>query len=328
MNLNLMMNKPTYFDNDYTMSEKFNGDSRLVLGTAGIGGLWGDVRENESIDALLYALDNGVEVLDTSPSYRDAQEFVGKALARWTGPKPFISTKVGRLKADEPDEVYLDYSRDGMRKSVHKSLDLIGVDKIDLLFLHEPQLVPIDRIDEILETLGSFKDEGLVDRLGVGGNPVDEFYDYIDGDLFDAVSGFLKLDACSLDALDKDIPLFHKQDIAYYAASSLHMGLLGDRYQELTEERPGTQWVTDQQVDNAIKVHELAQQNDMSLSELSLRYLISIKEADRVVLGARNKQQVKGSLSFWEDGLLPRELFDEVTEIIIESEINATDNIK
>ena len=50
--------KPTYIKGDYSKSEAFNNESRLVYGTSAIGGVWGPVDESESIDALLYALEN------------------------------------------------------------------------------------------------------------------------------------------------------------------------------------------------------------------------------------------------------------------------------
>lgn len=315
------MNKPTYIVGDYKHSRMFNGDSRLVLGTAGIGGLWSPINETESIDTILYALDNGVKVLDTAPSYRNAQEYIGKALKRWGGQTPFISTKIGRLKADKPDEIYVDYSREGMKRSLDESLELIGTDHIDLLFLHEPQLVPLDDIDSILETLISFKDQGLVNMIGIGGNPNETFYQYIDNNIFSVVSGFLKLDACNLDALKKDIPFFHKLGIAYYAASSLHMGLLGDRFEKYTTEKPDSEWITNENVENAIKIQKIAKKHGIPLPELSLRYLFSIQEADRVVIGSENIKQIKDSLAAWKNGVLDKDLFDEISNILIQTKV-------
>ncbi len=91
---------PTYIHDDFRKNGRFNGGSRLVLGTSGLGGVWGPVDEKESIKAILYALEQGVEVIDTAPSYNKAQEYLGKALQRWNGKRPFISTKIGRLQAE------------------------------------------------------------------------------------------------------------------------------------------------------------------------------------------------------------------------------------
>lgn len=313
------INKPTFIQGKFSKNGQFERESRLVLGTSGLGGLWGSVDEKESIEAILYALENEVQVLDTSPSYNKAQEYIGKALTKWKGPRPFISTKIGRLPAEEPDEVYLDYSKDGMRESIKRSFELLGVDYIDLLFLHEPQLVPMEHIDSILNTLASFKEEGIVGRVGIGGNPGGSFWDYVDSNYFDVVSTFLKMDACTLEGFAHDIPTFIEEGLAIYAASSLHMGLLGSRFNQYVTHPPESEWIRQVHIDNAIKVNKIAKENGMSLTNLALRYLFSIDEADRVVLGPKNLEEVKKSISFWEKGPLPRNIFEEVTEVLHKS---------
>ncbi len=92
------MTGPTFFEGDYSKSKAFENQSRLVYGTSGIGGVWGPVTESESIEALLYALDHGISVFDTAPSYSNSELYVGKALRQWKGARPFVSSKIGRLK--------------------------------------------------------------------------------------------------------------------------------------------------------------------------------------------------------------------------------------
>lgn len=313
------MIKPSYINDNYKESAHFNRGDRLVLGTSGLGGVWGEVNEEESIRVILYALENGVNVLDTSPSYNNAQEYVGKALNEWQGERPFVSTKVGRKKAKKADEVIVDYTPSGLRKSVCKSLELLNLEYIDLLFLHEPQLVPLENMEVIMQTLQDLQNEGVVGKLGIGGNPVDSFWPYVDKKYFDVVSSFLKLDACCLDGLEHDIPKFQKEGLAVYAASSLHMGLLGSRFEEFVQNPPDSEWIRDHHIDNAVKVNKIALENGVTLSNLALRYLFSIQEADRVVLGPSNMEEFKGSLSAWKEGPVEEELFDQITESIIES---------
>lgn len=313
------MNTPTFIEDDFRKNGKFNGGSRLVLGTSGLGGVWGTVDEQESIDAILFALEQGVEVIDTAPSYNKAQEYVGKALHRWKGKRPFISTKIGRLQAEEPDEVYLDYSPEGMRNSMEQSLELLGIEYVDLLFLHEPHLVPTEKMDSILETLHSFKKEGTVGMLGIGGNPEGAFWSYVKQENFKVVSSFLKMDACTLEGFIHDIPRFYKEGLAVYAASSLHMGLLGAKFIDYVNNPPDSEWIKNVHINNAVKVNEIAQRKGITLTNLALRYLLSMKEADRVVLGPKNMGEVKKSISIWKEGPLDQQIFEEVTEVLMES---------
>lgn len=309
--------RPTYLKGDYKKSEAFGNQSRLVYGTAAIGGVWGSVDASESIDAVLYALENGVSVLDTAPSYADAELYVGKALKEWKGETPFISTKIGRLRGENAFETKLDYSLEGMTKSLYHSLEILGIDKIDLLFLHEPQLVPIDNIEEILEALKTFKQQGLVKSLGVGGNPTKEFTPFITKDNFEVVSGFLRMDASNLSVFKNEIQHYKKEQIKYYAASPLHFGLLGNRFEKFKKEGVDGEWITNQDLENATIVKEIADKYNMPLATLCQRYLFSIKEADRVVIGARNIKQIKSTIVDWNLGKLPESLFNFITDISV-----------
>ena len=311
------MNRPTYID-QYQTSPAFDGSSRLVYGTSGLGGVWGEVKQQESIDALLYAWEQGIEAIDTSPSYSNAQKYIGLALKQWNGKLPFISTKVGRLESADAHTTITDYSSEGLKMAFYNNLETLGISKIDLLFLHEPQLVPINEINRILEVLHGFKSEGLVNLIGVGGNPTTAFMPFITKTNFDVVSGFLHLDACNITALEEQIPQFQKEGIAYYAASALHFSLLGNRFPTYSIQEPN-EWISAKDQAAAITVKNIADKYKMPLATLAQRYLFSIAEADRVVIGARTLKQIQSSISDWKEGKLPRELFNEVTDAIIES---------
>lgn len=312
-----MSTKPTYIKGEYKKSKFFNNDSRLVLGCSGLGGVWRPIEEKEAIGILLYALENGVNVFDTAPSYNKSQCFLGKAIKEWSGKKPFISTKVGRLRADRADDCIVDYAPETMRKSVYESLEVLGLDCIDLLFLHEPHLVPVEKMDEIMDCLNGFKKEGIVKMLGIGGNPINQFYPHMIKENFDVLSGFLKLDACNLTGFNNDIPQIQKENIAYYAASALHMGLLGRRLEQYNEERPNNEWISNLDVDVALKINDISKKYNIPLSRLALRYVFSIKEADRVVVGPSKKEQIIDLINAWEEGKLPEHIFNEITESII-----------
>lgn len=309
---------PTY-KADIFQSDFPGQGSRLVCGTSGLGGVWGKVDEAESIDSILYALENGISSFDTAPSYGNAELYLGKALARWQKETPFVSTKIGRLQADTAFDARLDYSINGMRDSLMRSLDLLQLDAVDLLFLHEPQWVPVDRIEEILDLLLSFQEAGYTKMLGIGGNPSPAFAPYINQKYFRVISSFTKMDACNLSAFHDILPVTIPQKIFFYAASSLHFGLLGSRFEQFTAEgNAGFESnVSSTDIETATLVNQLAANNGLSLTELSLRYLFSIAEADRVVAGARTIQELTDTIASWKKGALPETLFNEVTGMIL-----------
>lgn len=317
---------PTYKADIYKSDFPGYG-SRLVYGTSGLGGVWGAVDEQESVDCILYALENNITSFDTSPSYNNAELYLGKALAKWKGEKPFISTKVGRLKADSAFDAKLDYSPKGMRESLLRSLDLLRLDHVDLLFLHEPQWVPIGQINEILEMLLSFREEGSVKMLGIGGNPSKAFEPYINNKYFQVISSFMKMDACNLSAFEEILPKTLPRHISFYAASSLHFGLLGNRFDQFVTHgnRGYEDNISISDIATAVLVNDIAVSSLMQLAPMSQRYLFSIEEATRVVIGARKFSQITDTLSCWKDGALPKTLFDEITQIILR---NFSDHLK
>ncbi|SOE20338.1 Predicted oxidoreductase [Spirosomataceae bacterium TFI 002] len=308
--------KPTYLADINNSNFNFSHGSRLVYGCSGLGGVWGQTDYEESVDCLLYAFENGIFSLDTAPSYNESEKVVGKALARWKGERPFISTKVGRLKSQSAHETIVDYSPGRMLQSVEESLETLGVDHVDLLFLHEPYLVPLDRLDEIVETLKSFVEKGYTKSIGVGGNPTDDFRPFITRNNFDVISGFLKADACNLSGFAKDLPHALSEGVAYYAASALHFSLLGNRYDQYVENPPNDEWITAKDIANAKKVKAIADREGIKLSSLAQRFLFSMKEANRVVMGARKIEQIESTIADWKAGVLDQNLFNEIVNSI------------
>jgi aryl-alcohol dehydrogenase-like predicted oxidoreductase len=312
---------PTYQPDIYKTDFPGHG-SRLVLGTSGLGGVWGKVDEQESIDCILYALEKNISSFDTAPSYGNAEIYLGKALDQWKKEKPFVSTKVGRLKADTAFDARLDYSLEGMRASLMRSLEVLKLDCIDLLFLHEPQWVPINRIDEILNLLISFREEGYTKMLGIGGNPSKSFEPYIKAKYFTVISSFTKMDACNLSAFQDILPQTIPQQLFFYAASSLHFGLLGNRFRQFVSE--GNAGFEDNisvnDIETAVLINKLAEKAGITLAELAQRYLFSITEATRVVMGARKLGEITDTISYWNSGAISKERFDEITKIILRNQ--------
>jgi aryl-alcohol dehydrogenase-like predicted oxidoreductase len=170
-----------------------------------------------------------------------------------------------------------------------------------------------------MDTLHSFRDKGIVDRIGIGGNPEGAFWQYVKKENFEVVSSFLKMDACSLEGFAHDIPRFREEGLAVYAASSLHMGLLGSQFKKFINDPPNNEWIQQTHVENAVKVNRIAMENGLSLTNLALRYLFAMNEADRVVLGPKNMEEVQKSISIWEEGPVDKAIFDEVTEFLLKS---------
>jgi D-threo-aldose 1-dehydrogenase len=278
--------------------------SRCVLGTAGMGGVWGKVDPEEQ----------GIMMIDTAPAYGNAEELVGKALMQWRGPLPVISSKVGRLKTYAADEGRYDYSAESMWKSVEQSLETLGVSSLDILFLHDPTMIEESLVAPVIETLIAIKEKGYTKKIGIGGNPPSWMEPYLKPELFDVLMEYNKLNACTLVALEEHLPFCLASHIQYYAASPLNMGLLGGCYDSFTCNPPA--WLSKKIIDAAIRVKALADAHAIALPALAHRFLLSLPYHFKIVIGASNAAQLAATINDFKRGPLPQFLVKEIIQCI------------
>jgi aryl-alcohol dehydrogenase-like predicted oxidoreductase len=146
------------------------------------------------------ALSHGICGFDTSPYYGPSEKILGAALAapyKDTG-RPFprgeytLITKVGRIAGDK-----FDYSKEWVRKSVHRSLHRLKTDQLDLVYCHDVEFVSKEEVLEAVTELRRLRDEdGVLRYVGICGYPVDvlaETAEYIlqeTGESVDAVQSY------------------------------------------------------------------------------------------------------------------------------------------
>ena len=291
---------------------KNNRPVGLVLGAAGLGGVWGGIKPSESVETILFALENDIDRIDTAPAYSRSEELIGKALDEWTGVRPYISTKVGRLNGDSALIANHNYQIDVMAHSVQRSMELLRCEKLDLLFLHEPEMVPLDQISGVIDFLVDLKARGIVNEIGFGGMPTQNYFEFVRAGLFDVVMGYNNLDAACIDGMAVDIPFLKNNQISIYQGSPLHMGLLGNRYDLYTTKKP--EWMPQKVLENAKSVFKLSNQFRISLPALAHRFILSIQEVDHMVLGAKNMIQLKQTLNDCTKGILVEKIFQSIVE--------------
>lgn len=154
--------------------------SPLGLGAANLGDLHSKMTEEASWEMLECAWDSGIRYFDTAPHYG-----LGKSerrLGRFLKTKPreefVLSTKVGRLLRPLPPENELgrvwDPSPAGIEASLEESLERLGMDSVDILYLHDPELYGLgDSLAQALPALATLRQEGVVRAIGVGSMSMD-----------------------------------------------------------------------------------------------------------------------------------------------------------
>jgi D-threo-aldose 1-dehydrogenase len=138
---------------------------------------------------VLAVLDSPIRFIDTSNGYGEngtAERRIGAALREYGGlPHDVVlATKV------DPDPATQDFSGARVLASLHESLDRLGVDRVPLLHLHDPERITFEQgtaDDGPVAAMVALRDEGVVDRIGVAGGPVDLLARYLDTGAFDVV---------------------------------------------------------------------------------------------------------------------------------------------
>jgi len=165
----------TTTENRTSLETRQLGNSDLKLTSIGFGAWaigggnwefgWGPQDDQESVDAIVRALDGGLNWIDTAAIYGlgHSEEIVAKALAA-TKHKPYVFTKCS-MCWDKDRKIYRSLKRDSLREEVENSLRRLKVDTIDLYQIHWPD--PEVEIEEGWETLARIKDEGKLRYIGV-----------------------------------------------------------------------------------------------------------------------------------------------------------------
>jgi D-threo-aldose 1-dehydrogenase len=159
--------------------------TRLGLGTAPIGGLYTPVDEPRAVATVARAWDRGLRLFDTAPfyGYGSSERRVGLALAGRPRGEFVLSTKVGRLLvpggedtdetwADPPTEATprFDFSYAAVRRSLESSLDRLGLDRVDVLLLHDPDNHYDQALADGYRALSDLRADGVIGAVGAGMN--------------------------------------------------------------------------------------------------------------------------------------------------------------
>jgi D-threo-aldose 1-dehydrogenase len=166
--------------------------SPLCFGCAPLGDMpetFGfSVAKERAHETLRTAIESPVNFLDTAASYGDgeAERRIGEVLRELGGVPPgyVLATKADR------DLSTGDFSGEQMRRSVERSLNLLGMDKLSLVYLHDPEHASYEDIMApagAAEVLVSLKEEGIIEHLGVAGGPIDLMIRYVETGTFEAV---------------------------------------------------------------------------------------------------------------------------------------------
>ena len=206
--------------------------SNLSFGASSLGGVFHSIKENDGIEAVITAVENGINFIDVSPYYGHlkAETVLGKALKHIPRDKYYISTKVGRYGKDGVN--YWDYSAKRATESVYESMERLNVDYIDLINVHDIEFTDLQKVaEETLPALVELKKKGIVGHVGITDLQPENLKWVIEHSEEGTVESVLNFcHYCLNDELLVDfLDFFEERGIGVINASPLSMGLLSER---------------------------------------------------------------------------------------------------
>ena len=158
--------------------------SRLALGCAPLGNLYHPISDKQAVDLIHYALNKNVVLFDTAPRYGMSELRLGLALRNIPRQRFTLSTKVGWSLTPE-GRFRPDFSREGILRGIEASLGRLGLDRIDIVHLHDPDWNYKQALNEAFPALSELREQGAIGAVSVGMNQWEMLSDFAHNADFD-----------------------------------------------------------------------------------------------------------------------------------------------
>jgi D-threo-aldose 1-dehydrogenase len=318
--------------------------TELGFGGAGIGNLYHTTSNIGSELAVTTAFEKGIRLFDTAPHYGAglSERRLGVALHSLMDQKPVVSTKVGRmlkpLAKGEPAQEFgfveeapfartYDYSYDAVMRSFEDSIQRLGVQQIDILYMHDiGEMTHGDQHPELFKTamdggykaMDELRSQGLVKSIGLGVNEwqvCQQTLPVADFDCFMVANCFTLLNNDITDSFLGDCV---KRDIDLVVAAPFNSGILASG-----SKNPNAYFYQEAPADVVEKVKQLeavCERHSVTLGAAAIQYPLRFNQVKTVVLGMSNPNRIETSCEWYAEDI-PEGFWLELKELNLLSAI-------
>ncbi|GAQ63764.1 D-threo-aldose 1-dehydrogenase [Streptomyces scabiei] len=301
----------------------------LGFGAAVIGNLYRATSAADAAAAVDAAWDAGIRYFDTAPHYGLglSEQRLGAALRQRPRDEYVVSSKVGRLLVRNerpqgvdsegfvvPDDLrrQWDFSRDGVLRSIEDSLRRTGLDRLDIVYVHDPDDHWRQAADEALPALAELRDQGVVGAIGAGMNQSAMLARFLRETAADAVMLAGRYTLLDQSALDDVLPAARDAGKSVVAAGVFNSGLL-------SRPRPADGMKYDYQdaprelVARARAIAEVCEEHGTSLPAAAIAFPATHPSTVNVTLGMRDRAQVTQNAAL-QRSAVPGALWDDLRD--------------
>ncbi len=253
------------------------------------------VDEEHALSTVRTAFNSPINFIDTAASYGDgeSERRIGIVLKELGGvPNGYVLA----TKADRNLQTG-DFSGDQIKRSVERSLHLLGLDRLQLVYLHDPEHTTFESAmakDGPVEVLQQFKEQGMIGHIGVAGGPVDLMQRYVDTDAFEVLITHNRytLLNCSADVL---ITHALKHSVAVVNAAPYGSGILAKgpdaharyAYQDAPEEI----------IARTRQINEVCQRYNVPLAAAALQFSLREPRITSTIVGMSRPERLEQTLA-------------------------------
>jgi aryl-alcohol dehydrogenase-like predicted oxidoreductase len=295
------------------------GRSELIVPAIALGGarLGSDeIDDDEAVATVRYALERGIDYFDTSPMYGrgESERRYGIALDGVPRESFTLSTKTGSHPARRGD-----YSWDGTMWTVENSLRVLKTDYIDLLLIHDPDLLNPEGMQPVLaprgalEALEHLRDQGVIRAIGLGQRRLDYHQQAIECGRFDVILTYGNYQPVDTSAADWLLPLAKAHDVGVLNGSPMAHGLLiGRDPDQVFAERTG--WSADvaPMLPAARRFYRWCEQRQVPMLAVIFQFCLRQSLIHCTLTGAKTRTELQENLAHT-TASLPEEIWEELT---------------
>ena len=301
--------------------------SELSLGCAQLGNLYREVSDDDARATVDAAWQLGVRYFDTAPHYGLglSERRLGAALASHPRDAYVLSSKVGRLL--EPAEVVeglddggyfvppthrrvWDFSRDGIRRSLTESLERLGLDRIDIVYLHDPDEHWAEVLDTGYPALAELRAQNVVTAIGAGMNRSPMLADLVRETDVDVVMLAGRYTLLEQESLDDLMPLCAERHVGIVAAGIFNSGLLARRHpRENAKYDYGD--APPSLVERARAIAGVCERHGTTLPAAAIAFPLAHPAVISACVGARSAEQIETNAALYREPI-PADLWDEL----------------
>lgn len=273
----------------------------MSLGCGPFGGMWAPVSYEQASDTVHAAFDAGIRYFDTAPLYGvgKSERRLGRALADLPRDQITVSTKVGRVLQDDDGTTAptFDYSPDALKRSLDGSHERLGLDRFDIVHVHDPERHVEEAIEGAFPTLRAMQAAGEIGAVSCGTNFSEPLVRFVREGLVDCVLISGQWTLLDQTAGEELLPLAAERGVTVIAASVFNSGILADPDADPAFVNYRYQPPSPEIVERTRRIRTVCEGHGVSLKAAAIQFPFTHPAVGTVLLGCRSPEEIASNLA-------------------------------